>query len=325
MVSSARRLGTDPGPLLEPEMSALGWKVPMGREVELPGRGTTFVRELPGPSPDAPTVILLHGLAATGGLNWFGCFGDLSERFRVLAIDHRGHGRGIRDAARFRLADCADDVVALADVLGIDRFVPVGYSMGGPIGQLVWHRHKDRVSGLVMCATSRNFRGRPRERVQFLGLGMLVAGLGGRIHLGSPGDAMNAGRVRRVFESMLTPELLNGSQRPWMLSELRRNDTNKVIEAAEAIGRFSSHAWIGQVDVPVSVVVTTRDWLVPVRRQVKLARSIPSAVVFPIDGDHLVCANQPEPFGRVVADACRLVDRRTRQHRRGRGTLTALG
>jgi len=304
-------------------MAALGWKVPLGREVELPGRGTTFVREMPGPSPDSATVVLLHGLAASGGLNWFGCFADLSERFRVVTIDHRGHGRGIRSPDRFRLADCADDVVALADVLGVERFIPVGYSMGGPIAQLIWHRHRDRVDGMVLCATSRNFRGRPRERMQFLGLGMMVAGLGGRVRV--PWDNMNVGRVRRVVESMLTPELVHGPVRPWIVSELRRNDTSKVLEAAEAIGRYSSHAWIGGIDVPVSVVVTTRDWLVPVRRQVKLARSIPSAVMFPVDGDHLVCANQPEAFGHVVADAARLVDRRARRHAGQPPPLTALG
>ncbi|HEV2368380.1 MAG TPA: alpha/beta hydrolase [Acidimicrobiales bacterium] len=321
MVASARELnGSRREPELEPDMAALGWTVPVGREVELPGRGTTFVRELPGPAADSPTVILLHGLAASGGLNWFGCFAELGQRFRVISIDHRGHGRGIRSSDRFRLADCADDVVALADVLGIEKFVPVGYSMGGPIGQLVWHRHPERVSGMVMCATSRNFRGRPRERVQFLGLGLMVAGVGRRL----PWDNMNVSRVRRVVESMLTPELVHGPVRPWIVSELRRNDTGKVLEAADAIGRFSSHAWIGGVDVPVSVVVTTRDWLVPVRRQVKLARSLPAAVVFPVDGDHLVCANQPEMFGRVVADACGLVERRIGQHPGPGFPLTAV-
>ena len=67
------------------------------------------------------------------------------------------------DRGRFRLADCADDVAALADVLGIDSMIPVGYSMGGPIAQLLWHRHRSLVSGMVLCATSRNFRGSQRE------------------------------------------------------------------------------------------------------------------------------------------------------------------
>jgi 3-oxoadipate enol-lactonase len=310
VVSIARRVEPDAGalPALEPELVELGWAVPKGRVVELPGRGTTFVRDMPGPTADAPAVVLLHGLAATGGLNWFGCFAPLSRHFRVVAIDHRGHGRGIRTPDRFRLADCADDVVALADELGLDQFIPAGYSMGGPISQLIWHRHRERVRGLVLCATSRNFRGTPRERVQFLGLGLLVAG-GWR-----PWLNRDSGRVRRVVEAMVTPELVHGPIHSWIVSELHRNDTGKVIEAAETLGRYSSHSWIGDIDVPVSVVVTTRDWLVPVRRQLKLARAIPTAVIFPVDGDHLICANQPEEFASALVDATRLVDRRARAH-----------
>src|SRR3954469_21660305 len=158
----------------EPQPAREGWRVPRGRFVELPGRGRTYVREMAGP-PGAPTLVLLHGLAATGGLNWFASFEPLSRHFRVVALDHRGHGRGIR-APRFRLADCADDVAALADVLGVERFVAVGYSMGGPIAQLTWQRHRDRVEGLVLCATSRNFRGTIRERTWYRTVPGIVAG-----------------------------------------------------------------------------------------------------------------------------------------------------
>ena len=56
--------------------------------------------------------MLLHGLGATSGLNWFRCFDALAERFRVIAMDQRGHGRGLSADPRFRLEDCADDVVA---------------------------------------------------------------------------------------------------------------------------------------------------------------------------------------------------------------------
>ncbi|MBW2629282.1 MAG: alpha/beta fold hydrolase [Deltaproteobacteria bacterium] len=100
--------------------------------------------------------MLLHGLAATGPLNWFTAFSDLAERYHVVAVDHRGHGRGI-PTRRFRLKDCADDVVAVADALGIRKFIAVGYSMGGPIAKLCWSRHPERVRGLVLCATARHF------------------------------------------------------------------------------------------------------------------------------------------------------------------------
>jgi pimeloyl-ACP methyl ester carboxylesterase len=280
------------------------WGIPPGRFVELPGRGTTFVREHPGPA-GAPVLMLLHGLGATGGLNWWPVFSALSTHFRVIAIDHRGHGRGIR-TGHFRLEDCADDVCALADVLGIERFVPVGYSMGGPIGQLVWARHRERVQGLVLCATSRNFRGRVTDRVEFQALGLMsLVGklpIRGRLNLG----------VARFL-----PVGGNGLGK-WAADELSHHDMWAVIEAAQALGGFSSREWIGHIDVPVGVVVTTHDQLVPARRQLKMAQQIPTAVVHPVDGDHLVVARRPRLFATTLLDACQLVARRSASRPAGR-------
>ena len=134
----------------------------------------TSIREVHGPQ-GAPTLVLLHGLAATGRLNWFAALRALSERFRVIVVDHRGHGRGIR-THHFRLADCADDAVAVADHLGIESFIAVGYSMGGPIAKLCWSRHRDRVRGLVLCATANHFL-RPEAQgvVSAVFPGMVVA------------------------------------------------------------------------------------------------------------------------------------------------------
>ena len=140
--------------------------LPDGRYVWLPGRGRTFVRELAGP-PGAPAVMLLHGWSATADLNWFACFEPLARHFRVIALDHRGHGRGLRALTPFRLEHCADDVATLADVLGLGRYLAVGYSMGGPIAQLLWKRHPELVSGLVLCATSTHFSANLRERLVF--------------------------------------------------------------------------------------------------------------------------------------------------------------
>ena len=289
------------GPSWEAAPQRHGWFVPRGRHIELPGRGRTFVRELDGP-PGAPTVVLLHGLGATGGLNWFASFRPLSERYRVIALDHRGHGRGVR-TARFRLADCADDVAALADALDIDRFTAVGYSMGGPIAQLLWWRHRDRVDGLVLCATSRNFRGGVGDRVRFAGLGLL--GLG----LAVPGAVAASGRGWAAVTTLLARRM-PASLRGWALQELAGHDPRSILQAAEAIGRFSSHQWIETIDVPVAVVATAHDELVPLRRQLKLARSIPTAVLHPVDGDHMVVARSPGSFVPALVEACELVQRR---------------
>ena len=68
---------------------------PVSRPVELPGRGTTRVWECAGPR-GADTLMLIHGLTFTAELNWAKVFAPLSRHFRVIAIDLRGHGDGIR-------------------------------------------------------------------------------------------------------------------------------------------------------------------------------------------------------------------------------------
>lgn len=307
-----------------PDVSSSGDapELPVGRTAHLPGRGLIFYREVSGP-PDAPVVLLLHGLGANADLNWHGAFDALGRHFRVIAPDHRGHGRGIRSHAPFTLEDCADDVVALADHLGIERFTLAGYSMGGPIAQLAWRRHPDRVQGLVLCATSRDFRGHPRERLLFGGLGMLS----GLPHLHALRLAVHG--AARVAEHVLGSHPHAG----WAVDELRRADVAAVMQAAMAVGRFTSREWVHEIDVPTAVIVTAQDRLVPPHRQRKLAEAIPGAVVFEIRGDHHVVAaggDGVDAFLHALVGACRAVSpwrerslapARMRRHRRRAGTV----
>jgi len=270
--------------------------LPPGRRVELPGRGTTFVRELPGPpGPTGPPLVLLHGLGATADLNWFRCYEALGRRHRVVALDHRGHGRGIRSVRPFRLSDCADDVAALADVLGLERVVPVGYSMGGPVAQLMWKRHPDRVAGLVLCATSRSFtRQRGPER----------ALMGGLLALSAAARVTPRQLQRQITNTLLQGRLDGTPLGRWARREWQRGDAASVFQAAWAIGRYDSRAWIGDVDVPTAVVVTLRDQLVPPRRQLRLAESIPGATVHRVDADHGACVLAAGRFVPTLFEAC---------------------
>ncbi len=269
--------------------------LPLGRRVELPGRGTTFVREVAGP-PGAPTVVLLHGLTASGGLNWFQAFGPLGERYRVLAVDHRGHGRGLRTRRRFRLADCADDVAALMDVEGIDPAIVVGYSMGGPIAQLLWRRHPDKVRGLVFCATSDRFvPGRREQLVLVTAMGALA----GTTRIGDLVTRVPVGWVQRQVPTGVRSR--PDSFRRWARAEMQRHDWRLVSEAAAAIGTYDARRWIGRIDVPTAVLCTTEDRAVAPVDQARLAVRIPSATLHKVDDGHVVCARRR--FGPVLRTA----------------------
>ena len=267
--------------------------MPDGRYVELPGRGTAFVREVVGPE-GAPTLVLLHGWTANSALNWFATYAPLGEHFHVLALDHRGHGHGIRSWKRFTLEDCADDAVALLDALGVEAAIPVGYSMGGPIAQLMWQRHPDRTDGLGLCATAARFRDRGSDRA----LQGVVTGLSLAVR------AAPSWMHKRVTERLVVGRYDSSPLGCWAREQSRFNDLRTIIEAGHAVGSYDARSWIGGIDVPTAIVMTSYDTTVPPARQQFMADTIPGARVVPVDGGHDVCAVDPQAFVPALLEAC---------------------
>ncbi len=236
--------------------------------------------------------MLLHGWTATSDLNWCRCFDALGEHYGVVAFDHRGHGNGLRSKKSFTLEDCADDAIAVADLLGLDRIIPVGYSMGGPVAQLVWRRSPDRVDGLVLCATAAYFAGTREERLSFLGLTGLAA-----LARVTPVQA------RVWLTDQLYLQRKSATWDPWAVQQAASHDWRMVLEAGGALGRFRSDAWVGSIDVPVGVVVPIHDEVVPVRRQLRLAGAIPQARAFEVDAGHDAAIARPDRFMPVLLEA----------------------
>jgi 3-oxoadipate enol-lactonase len=273
--------------------------LPPGRLIDIPDRGQTFIREVQGPD-NAPTLILLHGWTATADLNWFTCFEELGKHFNVVALDHRGHGQGIRSRSSFRLEDCADDVVALADTLGINTFIPVGYSMGGTIAQLIWKQHEHRVNGLVLCSTAPIFAKSREERLGFLGLTGLA-----RIARFTPTQT-----VDWITEQVYLQRKAEGLDQ-WALEEMSGHDWRQILEAGKEIGSFNSLKWLSEVDVPTSVVITTQDQVIPPERQQRLLDLLNDVDVHLVDGGHnAIYAEQRTYVPKLVA-ACNSVYQRT--------------
>lgn len=289
--------------------------IPRGRRIELHRRGTTFVRTIKGP-PGAPTVVLLHGLAATAALNWHQVFQPLSEHFRVIAPDLRGHGRGIRSGRRFRLADCAGDVAETLRALDADPAIVVGYSMGGPVAQLMWRDHPDVVSGMVLCATGAEFVPGNRERYAMVALSQILVGT---TRLGSCLGWLPGQVVRRVLNVPSGGESTPMAE--WARKEMSKHSPRMLLEAGQAIATFSSRHWVHGVDVPTTVLVTTKDSAVLPAGQFRLATAIPHSHVNLIDDGHVACI-APD-FGRKVTDACLDVQHRVEQRAAGHWPLTA--
>jgi 3-oxoadipate enol-lactonase len=239
---------------------------PPARTVHVKGRGEFFVRDTdPTGSGDGPVVMLLHGWMATADLNWAGAYDDLQQAgYRVLAIDHRGHGRGLRPLVPFRLTDCAADAAGVLRTLGVAPAVVVGYSMGGAIAQLVTRDHPDVVRGAIFSGTAQHWQDRALKRywktMGALGLGLALF----------PSQLWGRGFKRVGLEE--------GPRAAWLQSELMRHSARDVAEAGRELGRFDSRPWLKQLDVPAAVVLTSRDDMVPPRKQRELTTALQAQV-----------------------------------------------
>jgi 3-oxoadipate enol-lactonase len=244
-------------------------ELPPGRLVHVPGRGEFFIRDSGG---DGPPILLLHGWMFQSDLNWYRCYGPLADAgYRVLAIDHRGHGRGLRTPADFRLVDCAADAAAVVRELGCGPVTAVGYSMGGAVAQLMARDHRDTLSALVLSATAPNWT-EPRMRRLWKAMGAL------RLTLNTfPTSAWRRTLNWAGFKDNPTTT--------WIAAELSRGSSKDIAEAGRELGRFDSRAWLGGVEIPAVVVVTARDASVPPRKQRELAQLL-GARAFDDDGDH---------------------------------------
>jgi pimeloyl-ACP methyl ester carboxylesterase len=109
--------------------------------------------------PADPTLVLVNGLGSqciNYTVEW--CEQFVAEGFQVIRLDNRDVGLSTKladDDGDYRLADMADDVVAVLDAVGVERAHVMGASLGGMIVQQVAIDHPDRVLTLtsVMSAT----------------------------------------------------------------------------------------------------------------------------------------------------------------------------
>jgi 3-oxoadipate enol-lactonase len=277
------------------------------RDIELPGRGRCRVRQFRGPE-GAPTALLLHGWTATADLNWGACYAGLSEHVNIVALDQRGHGRGIRGS--FSLEACADDAAALIGVLGTGPVIAVGYSMGGPVATLLWRRHPELVAGMVLCATAPHFAATSFEHLALSALAAFARPAGG-----VPRSALRMVRT-------LAGGVCRWSGPGWhrtALDVIARHDPKAILQAARALTGYRADSWLSAIQAPAAVVLTTADHLVPAGRQLRLAHGIPGCSLFAVDGDHRVCTTRPERF--VPALLAALADVRSRAETRVRAVV----
>ncbi|MBT3671968.1 MAG: alpha/beta fold hydrolase [Porticoccaceae bacterium] len=242
--------------------------------------------EVTGPL-GAPWLTVAHSLATNMSM-WESQLPVLSEHFRVLSFDARGHGGSDIPKDSSAMSDLVDDVLGLWDRLNIDCSHFVGLSMGGMTGIGVALKAPNRVQSLVACDcrldAPRFFQDMWDQRIE-------------SVHL----DGMQS-ILAQTMGSWFTPQRLDaGGDVIDNVSQMIVNTRAEgYIACAKALKGLDYKSLLATVAVPTLYVVGDQDGLHPSEMQ-ELARLTPDAkFVILENAAHLANMEQPQIFNRSV-------------------------
>lgn len=247
--------------------------------------GTEIAWEVTGPTA-GPPLVLLHSLGADGGM-WEPQVAALSDRYRVLTPDLRGHGRSDVPAGDYPVEALAADVLAVADAEALDRFSVCGISLGGVIALWLAIHAGDRITSLIASNTGAKVGtaegwGERAASVRTDGLRPLTEASVARWFSPDFGDR-HPDRLRRFVEAF------------------HATDPEGYAGCCAALGHTDLREEVAGIGCPTLVIAGGRDEAAPPALSEWLHAHIRgSRLVVLDDAAHLANLDRPEAFGAAL-------------------------
>ena len=207
-------------------------------------------------------LLLLHGNGEDSSV--FSAQMDyFSPKYRVMALDTRGHGKSPRGTAPFSIETFAEDLLDFLDQQGLEKVHLLGFSDGGNIALTFALRHQERLLSLILNGADLFPSGvKPSVQVPIV-LGYWAA------------------RAAALFSRDAVPKM--------ELLRLMVKDPHIPPEA------------LGAIRVPTLVIAGTGDMIKEEHTRL-IHRQIPGSRLALIPGDHFIAQKNPEPYNRAVEE-----------------------
>jgi pimeloyl-ACP methyl ester carboxylesterase len=288
-------------------------QLPPSRTVTVRGAdGTRLHTEVFGPVNGYP-IVLAHGITCALRV-WREQIADLSRDYRVIAFDHRGHGRsGVPPHAHYSLNHLASDLDAVLEAtLGPgERAVIAGHSMGG-IAITAWseryhHKVAHRADAVALINTT---TGDIIRQVKFLSVPPGLAG----------GRALIGGQIVRRFGGLPALRAIELASRQFVSTLAVGRDADPEIASfvydlfarTPRAGRSGCarmlmdalekrHIGLEGLRVPTLVIGSSRDRLLPIASSRRIAAAAPNLVdLVELPGGHCAILEQPTEVNRQL-------------------------
>ncbi len=252
----------------------------------MPDAARLAVRE-DGVADGAP-LVLLNSVGSTTDM-WSPCLAPLAERFRVVRIDHRGHGDSAPAAGEATVAALAEEVVTTLDALGLERVHLAGLSLGGMVGMRLAIDHPERVGRLALFCTSAYLP----PAAQWTERAGTVRGGG----MAAVADA--------VIARWVTPDL--AERDPALMALLRKEveavDAESYAQCCEAIAAMDLRPDLARIGSPTLAVGGAEDPATPIEHQQAIVDAVPGSRLAVIDGAaHVPTYERPGEVARLLLD-----------------------
>ncbi|CAM3651449.1 3-oxoadipate enol-lactonase [Polynucleobacter brandtiae] len=242
----------------------------------------------------APVILMANSLMSDYSM-WDWNVPALTDRYRVLRFDKRGHGGSETTPAPYNMGQLADDAVALLDALKIDQVHFIGLSMGGMIGQQLGARYPERIRSLSLCDTASEMPPRSLWEDRFAlarkeGISGLVTGTIGRWFT-APFIERAPQDIEKVRQMILGTGL------------------EGYLGCASAVRDMAQTTMLLKIKALTLIVTGRQDPACTVDQAIVLNRMIDgSQLVILEDAAHLSNIEQPTAFNRTIRDFIDTVD-----------------
>ena len=240
-----------------------------------------------GPS-DGPVLVLGSSLGTTGAL-WEPQLPFLTERLQVIRYDHRGHGRSPVPPGPYQLNELGDDVLAMMDSLGVDRFHIGGLSLGGMVAMWVASHAPERVDRMVLVCTSAKLG--PPDMWQTRAKTVLTEGMG------AIADAVLGRWVPAEF-AIRRPDIVDA-----LRAQLVGTPVDGYASCCAAIETMDLEPDLARVTASTLVIAGLEDESTPPAHAQRIVAGIAGSRMTLVAGAaHLANVSRPELVGQLMAD-----------------------
>lgn len=246
-------------------------------------------------------VLLVHGLGSSTR-DWEYQVPALAARYRVIALDVRGHGRSDKPRERYSIAAFADDVVALIEHLGLIDVHLVGISMGGMIGFQLGVDHPELLRSLTIVNSGPEVK--PRTPKDFLEIAKRW----------TLSRVLSLESIAKALGGLLFPLPEQAELRRKIEERWPQNDKRAYLSALDAIIGWGVRERLRRIQCPTLVVSADRDYT-PVSQKETYVKELPNARLVVIEHSrHATPLDQPERFNATLLDFLDEVERNKDQN-----------